>query len=628
MLVRPDTFSPIMDRVAQAARSDGLIVDLETTGLRPYHGDRLFGIAVGIGEFENPETLYFPFRHEAGWNLEARQLVMLLNEIRKAHALGGHNFIRFDLPMLAIEAPEMEGLLRPGGPQLWDSIVDATLTNENEQSMSLDALGAKYLPGAAKGGETDRMIATLRAIPGLKKLRSKRSLWGHLAKLTPEQIADYACGDVRDCARLHARYLKNQAEWGIETLAQEHYQYARLLARIEAKGVAVDIPLVEQRIPQIEQQREGILSDLRRLYGSFNPQSPPQVARLCGTENAQRETLERSNHPAARGIIRYKQLGKLCGTYYEATLRDVDANGLLHPQMNLTKDQRDEGGTRGTRLSCSRPNLQNAPKRAATEPLLAAREYVIARPGNDLHPEDYERAEMWVGAHYSRDESLHEAYHAGRDLYQELADKVKATGSACTRHDGKIGWLGIQYGAGNWKIAQMFDWPFRPRSDFPGDHPDAPWAERQRGWDQYNEQPSVQFKKAFFELCPGIKTQMKARETEAEERRSLRLWTGKPLHFDDGASLSYKAWNRLVQGGVGEMVRIAMQRAESALEPLDAFMILQVHDEIVAEGPEENRRRIALTMKEVMEDFDNFWLRPRVDLQIGKDYHNVKEYTP
>lgn len=615
-----------MDRVDRLA-DDGLIVDLETTGLFPYHGDYILGVAVG-GRLVD-EQWYFSFRH-AEDNLEERQLRDLFNVIAGAGSLGGHNFIRFDLPMMGVDKmwPAHIDPLRWEMP-LWDSIVAATLVNENEASFSLDALGQKYLgENADKRRMKDEMFATLRRI--VPRVKAERSLMGHLKLLPGRAVADYACADIKDCRGIMRLCEDNLKLWPeMERIAREHYAYVRLLARIQRDGLGIDMDRLQLLSGQVEAAQQRIMEDLRATYGDINFNSPQQIVALCGTENAQADTLALCGHPAAKAITRYKQLGKVLGTYYQGIEKRVDPHGIIHPQLNLTKDPRDRGGTRGTRLSCSDPNFQNLVKRAATEPMLAVRSVVVPKdPGNAIFANDYERAEMWLGAHYSKDAALAEAYHAGRDLYQELADNVTAIcrdlgdDTECTRLDGKIGWLAIQYGAGAGKIAEMFGWDYEPRDNFPGAEPGAPWELRSQGWDEYFAQPSAAFKRAFFELCPGIKEQMRAVAQEAEDRRCIQLWSGKWLHFDGWRSRTFTAWNRLIQGGVGEQIRIAMQRLESPLDALGAHMTLQVHDEIVIEGPKEKAQEIKAVVTEIMTDFD-FLLKPRVEVNMGDDYHNV-----
>lgn len=618
MIVRADNVEAAMARVS---RCDDLTVDLETTGLAIYKGDRLFSIAVEA----DGVPLYFPFRHRVGQNLEPRVLDGLLQALtRPGVVIGGHNFIRFDAPMLAQESDAVRRrLLEPGGVRMWDTIVDALLTNENELSFSLDYLGRKYLGGeAAKHGQQEALMAHLRALPEGRR-QKVRALKGRMAELPPEVVAPYAEGDVLDTRRLRDKYVPNVEAWGMTALAWGMYDFARLLAKIERRGLRVDLAECERRIRACQAEQDALLQSLRQETGNrtFNPNAPRQVMALFGTEDAERDTLLRTRHPLAERVITFKRLGKMASTYYANMLERADADGVIHPQMNLTRDPRDQGGTRSGRLSCSNPNFQNLPKRSK-DWYMQVRQVVLSRPGHVLNPNDYERAEMWLGAHYSRDESLAEAYYAGRDLYQELAERTETD-----RQGAKIDWLSIQYGVGAAKLSRMNgrDWPFVPvdalerRFGKPADT----WGNPE--WETYFAQKGPAVKREFFRLCPGIKAQMNDIAAEAERRGHIRLWTGRVIHFDGRYTRPYAGWNRKIQGGVGEMVRIAMQRLEPVLDTYGAGMVLQVHDEIVNEVPEGRVHDVIRATRDVMTDFD-FWLRPRVEAHVGTTYGGVTPY--
>lgn len=616
-IVTPENFGHALNVIS---RCRDLTVDLETTGLHPYHGDRLFAVAV---EAEGTELL-FPFRHmriDGTWhpdNLPESYLPFVLGAItREDVRLLGHNFIRFDCPMIAAEGEQYaRRLLLSDDVGKADTIIDALLANENEKSFSLEALGLKYLSVESRKSELSASLLTrLQEIARTfgVKTKMKKNLMGYMKYLTPEEVTPYACNDVTECRLLRKMYEPYLERWHLTSLSKEMYQYARLLARIERTGMRVDVAECHRRAAKCDDDRPAILQAIREDAGlpEFNPQSPIQVRKLCGTADAEAETLILSGHPLARKIVEYKRLGKVAETYYRGIAGLADVNGIIHPQMNVSRDPRDVGGTRSGRLSCSNPNFQNLPKRSK-DWYMQVRDIVLAREGRLLYSGDYERAEMWLGGHYSGDASLYEAYHQGRNLYKELAlnaglDPVEDYTAA------KIGWLGIQYGAGAKKVAQMFGWPFEHRDTFP---------EGDDGWDQYNAQRSVRFRREFFDLCPGIKQMMYDLMARAEQVGSLRLWTGRVIHFDGKRTRSFAGWNRMIQGGVGEMVRLAMQRLEKALDTMDAEMVLQVHDEVVVEGPVEREEDIKRTMKTVMETFD-FRLRPRVDVKTGISYGRV-----
>jgi DNA polymerase-1 len=236
---------------------------------------------------------------------------------------------------------------------------------------------------------------------------------------------------------------------------------------------------------------------------------------------------------------------------------------------------------------------------------------VIPRPGAKLAKCDYARAEMWMGASYSGDEALIEAYYAHRDIYTEMAKEL-----GIERQEAKILFLMLQYGAGAWKVAQFFGWPFQTVTMLEAEFgiEASQWHDRE--WRTYKSQRAVQVRDGFFELYPAIKAAMGIYATHFEREGILRLWTDRVIHFDRSETPAYAAWNRVIQGAVGEMVRIAMLRLEPMLAQYGAYMILQVHDELLIEYPEKYEKPVLKITKNVMEDFD-FKLRPRVDISVS-----------
>jgi DNA polymerase I len=587
VLITPNMVEPAIRAIAAAPRRT---FDFETTGLRPFGGDRIIGVSVEAGM----RSWYFPVAHTTGANISDDALDAVLTAILvPSGEVAGHNASRFDAMFVARRSNLWhQRMLAPGGRVIRDTIVDQLLVDENSPSFSLDALGQRYLgEDAQKRGAKQAVLDYLRKqYPRL----GDKALMGKLAEAPPSLIAPYAEADVLDCRRLCALYDKHHADWGLTALAEEMYAFSRLLAAIEARGMLVDQDLCHARIAGLEADKAAALARLDEIAPGLNPRSAPQVKKLLGTKNAQGKTLKRCGHEAADLIIEANRCGKFAATFYQGMLSKLDDAGVLHTVLKMTRDPKDEGGTRTGRLSSAEPNLQNLPKRNPEE-RFRVRDALIARPGMVFVAGDYERAEMWVGAHYSGDPSLYDAYASGRDLYKELAET-----SGIERQGAKMLWLMTQYGAGVWKIADSLGWP---------------------------EDTAYASKQAFFKLCPGIKRRMYALSDEAEYTGALRLWTGRVRHFDGVKSKAFAAWNAVVQGGVGEMVRIAMQRLEAPLAAEGASLVLQVHDELVAEVPVEAAPRVISLMQHHMTDFPHWKLRPRVEFSTGTRYGQVEKYA-
>lgn len=612
MLVSDETFSQAMEYLSKA---DSLAWDLETSGLQPYRGDRLIGVALEAGG----RAFYFPHRHRAGRNLEDRKLPMVLDLLTSGVPLVGFNSCRFDAAMVAVEGPRYyDSMLHDDRINHQDVIIMALLSNVNEPSFSLAALGEKYLGSdAAKGARQASLLEALHQLH--PKLRAKRQLMGHIADLPPKTVASYACADVLDTRALAAKYLPSLEEWGLTALLGEYCRYARLLAKMEARGLLVDRRECLARAVRCSEEQERVLAAIRREAGAgFNPNSPQQVARLTGLPDAEATTLERSGHPLAAMIVDYKKLAKLRGTFYEGIAEALDEHDVIRPQQNLTRDQSGFGGTRTGRLSCSKPNLQTLPTRSPGD-LAKVRRIIVARPGYRLLKADLERAEMYVAGSYTGDTAIHDAYHDDRDLYTELATAV-----GITRAQAKTLFLAVQYGAGPWKIADYFGWAFRSVPDMELDFcmPASEWGNLQ--WETYKSQKPVRARAGVFAIIPGVQALMKTLEERAAAWRHIRLFTGRVLQFDGVKSKPWSAFNSLIQGSVAEAMRLGMQRAEAPLEAIGAYQLLAIHDEQLIEVPEGRLVAAIGAVRQAMCDDFPFALKPRVSIAVGYNYEQME----
>jgi len=606
VLVTSANYGECVNRVR---RSDDLVLDLETNGLVPWKGDHMIGTAVEPGD--GGEPVYFPFRHGGGGNLPFGPEALLGALAPRPGRLYRGWQARFDMTMLSYE-PNGDRFLAPD-VMVHDGIIDALVMNENEAHFSLGAIADKYL-GQGAGGTKDAMEKLLaERFPDIKSAKDRK---GNLWRLGAEETEIYACGDVTLPRRLAAVYEPAVEKWGLTETVEEMNAYSLLLARVQKRGILIDHARCKALSDSTAERKAGLLDAIRQEVGDekFNPNSPLQVPKLLGTTDAREATLKQVDGPQrglAQHIIDFKKLGKAKSAYYDAILNLMDSDNVLHPQLNLTRDPSDAGGTRTSRLSCSMPNFQALPHvNEDPNAIYQVRDLVLPRPGFKIAKMDYERAEMWMGASYCKEPALIRAYLEKRDIYQEMADAL-----SITRHHAKILFLMLQYGAGAWKVAQFFGWPFKTVKQMERVYgPTSGWGFKE--WDEYTSQKSYVVRAGFFDLYPCIKEAMQAYSASFEEHGYLRLWTDRVIHFDPSTTPAYAAWNRLIQGAVGEMVRLAMQRLEPMLAQYDAHMLLQVHDELLIEYPEGKEAPVLKLCKYVMEDFD-FALKPRVEIKTS-----------
>jgi DNA polymerase-1 len=621
--------------LARVTSAREIVLDVETNGLEPFlAGHRLIGLAIEA----DGEPFYFPFRHRAGTeaNLPEAALARVLEAaLQPGRPILGHN-VRFDALLMALEGERWYRLLlEPDGVPLEDTGLHAQLHNECEPNASLDALGQRYLGDAAvKRARKAELLTALRALYPTRSVVAMRKLhpgeqlstaelralhpqvkdgdlMGHLAELPPEQVAPYATADVADTRALREHYRPLLAAAGHDTLAHALGDFSRLLAQIEHRGILVDRQLCLERIAALQAESAAQLAALQAVTTpTFNPRSTKDVQAVFGlTGSTSKEVLATLADPRAQQVIDARRTGT---EVYDGLLRYLGADDILHPHFHLAAGVDGEGGTRTGRLSSSDPNLQNLPKRDITKPLLAARQAIIARPGFVLLKFDYEKAEPWLAAHYAHTKALYDVYHGGLNLYEELTKRVGGDYQAA-----KSAWLSIPYGSGVNGLMRRFGW---------------------------SQEKAEQVRTGFFAEYPEIGEAMRRTAAQVMQTGGVTLWTGRRLHFNADmkraiarrkqqsveSDVSYMAWNSLIQGGVGEMVRVAMQRLERPLAVVGAFMIIQCHDEIVIECPVDAVDAVVALTCEQMTAFD-FWLRPRVECECGENYWDmtkIREAVP
>lgn len=587
MLVTERTAGLVLEKVAHC---DNLVIDTETNGLGVWTGDRIVGVAVKAGG----EGYYFPFRHGAGPNLSGERLSQLVKALRGKRLRGFH--LRFDLEML-----HNEGLPMP--PQIEDTLIAAILMNENEPSFALKR---------ARSGDPGLSIRHLGkdavwADDALtQKMQTHGLTKGTMWKLPAEDVAEYACGDLDLPERLMEEiYRPALQRWGLEGLFADYNNYQRLLIGMEIQGIPVDRTLVDQELASGSDAREALLWEIRQGAGyPLNPNSPKQVSAACSIANAQETTLRASGHPLADLILDYKAYTKRDSTYLQRFIDYSCSRGLLHPQLNLTPNEQGDGGTRSSRLSCSKPNLQAMPKPKTNIIYAPCRAAIHAPPGYSILEADYSQAEVRIAGHYSQEPAFFDIFSVGRDVYQELAEECRWLVPGFDRQSSKILHLAIQYGAGVWKVAEMLG---------------------------IQEDKARALRNAWHARFPRVSLIMRTLQRLAEKDGCIRLPEGRFAHFDGARkgvhckSPYYTAWNRLVQGSVAGMIRVAMMRLAEPIDWLSSRMLLQVHDSILFLVPTHKIPAVCAVIRQEMENFPHWDIRPKVDIKAGPTWLDVKE---
>ena len=372
-----------------------------------------------------------------------------------------------------------------------------------------------------------------------------------------------------------------------------------VLARMERRGIAIDRQVLSRLSGEFAQRAGALEAEIQILAGEpLNPGSPKQLGDILfgkfglpggtKTKTGQWSTgarvldeLAEQGHPLPRKILDWRQVSKLKSTYTDALPGYVDARThRVHTSYALA-------ATPTGRLSSSEPNLQNIPIR--TEEGRKIRRAFIATDGHKLVSADYSQIELRLLAEIANIEQLKKAFREGLDIHAMTASEmfgvpVKGMPGEVRRRAKAIN-FGIIYGISAFGLANQLG------------------IER--------EEAGAYIKK-YFERFPGIRDYMDETKTSAKQNGYVLTLFGRKCHYPEIAhsNASIRAFNERaainarLQGTAADIIRRAMVRMDAALAKakLSAQMLLQVHDELVFEVPDDEVEKTLPVVKKVMEE--------------------------
>jgi DNA polymerase I len=386
-----------------------------------------------------------------------------------------------------------------------------------------------------------------------------------------------------------------------------------VLARMERRGIKVDRQILSRLSGTFAQKAGAVESEIYELAGeTFNIGSTKQLGDILfgkmqlpggrktrtgqwSTDVKMLEELAEEGVPIARKIVEWRQLTKLKSTYTDAL------PGYIHPDTGRVHTDYSLASTTTGRLSSSEPNLQNIPVR--TEEGRAIRRAFIAEDGWKLVSADYSQIELRVLAHIADIPQLRKAFADGLDIHAMTASEmfsVPVEGmDPMVRRRAKAINFGIIYGISAFGLANQLG------------------IERSEAADYINR---------YFERFPGIRDYMDSTKRFARDHLYVETLFGRRAHYPEIRSSqpnirSFQeraAINAPIQGSAADIIRRAMIRMDNALEKagLRARMLLQVHDELVFEVPDEEVEAAIPVIRRVMEGAAEPAIQLRVPLHV------------
>jgi DNA polymerase I len=562
------------------------------------------GKLVGLGLALVEESFYIPIGHREGEpHLELGHVVEDILGSLPGSELLGHDVKESELALGRFgERPLLWGF----STSLAAYLLGAGARDPRLEDLSRDFLGLELLP-------SDKLLGTGR--------NSRPPSATDVA-----DAATYAGMRAVACFQLRPRLAAEMRNLGVDYLFHEvELPLARVLASMEAEGVAIDVPYLAEVAVDLGGQLAAIETEVATLAEEtagmkINLNAPQQLAKFLFEDlklpvgkriktgySTDAETLEglRDKHPIIGRILEHRQLSKLKSTYVDSLPTLVDPrDGRVHTSLN-------QAATATGRLSSSNPNLMNIPIRTELGQRIR-RAFIAGRDGHQLFSADYSQIELRIAAHLSEDPNLLSAFEAGQDIHAATAARVfKVPIEAVTpdqRRLAKIANFGSLYGQGEYGLSIQMG--------IPGDE-------------------AREFLKEYWATYAQLRLWLDGIRNQAREEGFVASPTGRRRAIPDLRSPNYQlraaaermAINFPIQSLAADIIKIAMVRLEREMEEarLEGKMILQVHDELVFEIPEREEEAFAEMVPRVMVTAYELQGGLEVEAKAGPNWAEVRK---
>ena len=568
--------------------------DTETTGLEPMVA-KLVGMSFAFGD----KAWYLPLSHEypgAPDQIGVEKALKILKGWLESdrHAKVGQN-LKFDAHILANHGVRLAGIAH-------DTLLESYVYEVHERH-DLDTLSQRHL-----GWKTI----------SYDEVTGKGASRISFAEVDIARATEYAAEDA-DCAlSVHAVLFEK-----ISADEKLKYVYEKIelptlpvLLRMECNGVLLDGAKLEAQSHELGKEILELEQKAHQAAGQpFNLNSPKQIQEILfdkqklpvkkktpkGQPSTDEDVLAELalDYPLPKLLLEYRGLAKLKSTYTDKLPRMVDANtGRVHTTYS-------QATAVTGRLASNDPNLQNIPIR--TPQGRRIREAFIAPPGSKIVSADYSQIELRIMAHLSGDKGLRHAFEHGHDVHQATAAEVfgipldKVTKDE--RRTAKVINFGLIYGMSAFGLAQNLNL----------------------------ERATAQaYIESYFTRYPGVKKFMDATREKARRDGYVETVFGRRLRLPEIQSGSparrqtaeRAAINAPMQGTAADLIKLAMIAVQGFLDEseLKTKLIMQVHDELVLEVPENELEEVKDKVRELMQDVAKLDVALIVDVGVGDNW--------
>jgi DNA polymerase I len=590
-----DMFS-LEKMIVQLETAELISFDTETTSVNALTAD-LVGMSFSTSShkgwyiaIEYPEKVSDLF---SDWNpapiLEKLRHVLEDNK----YSICGQN-IKYDALVLSRYGIQLNGIV-------FDTMIVSHLLYPSSNSVKLDYLALRELNYEMKP---------------IEELIGSGTKQKSMADVPIKDIAFYAVEDADITFQLAKLY---QTEIDKQNMTIPYYEIENplisVLIEMEKSGVFLDLQFLDQLSVDLGIQLDKLEKDIHSLAGTeFNINSPKQLATILFDILELKPIRKRSTdvnvlevlknyHPLPESILKYRHLKKLKSTYIDALPSHVNSvDGRVHTSLNQTI-------TSTGRLSSTKPNFQNIPIRTELGREIR-KAFIPQKEDCVILSADYSQIELRVMAHMSGEPTLVEAFNNGDDIHRRTASVVFGiTPEEVTtdqRRTAKIVNFGIMYGAGAYRMSQELGISMKEGKNLVD---------------------------SYFKTYPGIRKFIDTTLRTAQEKGEVSTLMGrvrKTSDFNSGRSQMVQAEERAttnfpIQGTAAELIKIAMIRIYNKIKEkkLKTKMILQIHDELLFEVPNEELDDVIKMVVFEMENAMELSVPLKVDYGFGKNWYEA-----
>ena len=574
-------------------------IDTETDSL-----DTVTANIVGISLSTEEETgCYIPINHKYDGcpkQIDIKVIIEILGKSieKNQHKAVGQN-LKFDLPILSRHGIHLEKFYA-------DTMLMSYVLNSTATRHGMDKLAEFYLN-----------YTTVK----YKDVTGTASKQINFSAVSIDIASNYAAEDADITLRLFNRLndLLKDKPTQEKLLTEIEYPLVHALSRIEMNGAKVDKNKLAAHSKELSNKIDDLSEQAFKIAGEeFNLDSPKQLLVILyeklklpilkktpkGQPSTNEETLQRlaEEYEIPKIILQYRTLAKLKSTYTDSLIR------IENPVTKRIHTSYQQAVTSTGRLSSTEPNLQNIPIKTAEGRRI--REAFVPEKGNVLISADYSQIELRIMAHLSKDENLTYAFNNNLDVHSATAAEVFGINlndvSQDQRRSAKAINFGLMYGMSAFGLTRQLD---------------IPRAEAQKYLDTY------------FERYTGVKRYMEETKAQAKEDMFVETIMGRRLYLNEinaanglrRQAAERAAINAPLQGSAADIIKKAMIDINTFLykEMPEVKMIMQVHDELIFEGPKKSSKEVLQIMKKMMEDAVKLDIPLIAEAAIGDNWNEA-----